>query len=300
LHLAASAGKAKLIELMSKQNFNVKWDPLNAEQKTPLHLAIENGRHQIVKQLLNQDLDLVNATDANGFTPLHSACQNNLLKVVKAFEEQLVLEKVLEAQCWENNTPLHIACLNGDTALDIVNFLIKKNANIHAANKNGETPIHISASGGHKQLTDILLEKGADVNVLDAEGRTPVVLAVIGDHEPVVSRLLPKTNLRISVNSAMAVTQSEGVLSTLLGASTDDRLQKEVLPAVLKNDVKFIQLLSDRTGTKYLAKPLDDDGNTPLHFAAISGHHEIVETLLGAKPKPKKVKSSQFLGAGLS
>jgi len=46
LHLAASAGKAKLIELMSKQNFNVKWDPLNAKQKTPLHLAIENGRHQ--------------------------------------------------------------------------------------------------------------------------------------------------------------------------------------------------------------------------------------------------------------
>jgi len=41
----------------------------------------------------------------------------------------------------------------------------------------------------------------------------------------------------------MALTQSEGVLSTLLGASTDDRLQKEVLPAVLKNDVKFIQVL---------------------------------------------------------
>lgn len=49
--------------------------------------------------------------------------------------------------------------------------------------------------------------------------------------------------MRISVTSAMALTQSEGVLSTLLGASTDDRLQKEVLPAVLKNDVKFIQVL---------------------------------------------------------
>ena len=43
------------------------------------------------------------------------------------------------------------------------------------------------------------------------------------------------------------------------------------------------------TGTKYLAKPIDGDGNTPLHFAAIYGHHEIVETLLGARPKPKKV-----------
>lgn len=50
-------------------------------------------------------------------------------------------------------------------------------------------------------------------------------------------------NLRISVTSAMALTQSEDVLSTLLGESTDDRLQKEVLPAVLENDVKFIQVL---------------------------------------------------------
>lgn len=145
-----------------------------------------------MKQLLYQNPDLINATDSNGFTPLHCACQKNLLKVVKAFEEQLVLEKVLEAQCQENNTPLHIACLNGDTALDIVNLLIKKNANIHAANKNGETPMHISAGGGHEQLTNTLLKKGADVNVQDAKGRTPVILAVIGGHKPVVSLLLPK------------------------------------------------------------------------------------------------------------
>jgi len=58
--------------------------------------------------------------------------------------------------------------------------------------------------------------------------------------------------------------------------------------------------LADWTGTKYLAKPIDGDENTPLHFAAIYGHHEIVETLLRAKPQPKKVKSSQFLGSGCS
>jgi len=46
LHLAASAGKAKIIELMSEQNFDIKWDPLNAKQKTPLHLASESGHHQ--------------------------------------------------------------------------------------------------------------------------------------------------------------------------------------------------------------------------------------------------------------
>ena len=82
--------------------------------------------------------------------------------------------------------------MNGDKSLDIVNFLIEKNANVHAKNKNGKTPMHISASGGYLQLTNTLLKKGADVNVQDAEGHTPLILAVICDHKSVVSLLLPK------------------------------------------------------------------------------------------------------------
>ena len=144
-----------------------------------------------MRQLLNRDSEVLNYKDSNGFTALHCACQNNLLKVVKAFEEQLDLE-VLEAQTLENNTPLHIACMNGDESLDVVNYLIEMNANIHATNKIGETPIHISASRGYEQLTNILLEKGADVDVQDGEGRTPVILAAISDHTPVISLLLPK------------------------------------------------------------------------------------------------------------
>ena len=145
-----------------------------------------------MKQLLNLDPKIVHARDCNGFTALHCACQNNLLMTVKAFEEQMDFEEVLEAQTLENNTPLHIACMNGDESLDVVNYLIKKNANVYAANKNGETPIHISASRGNEQLTNILLEKGADVDVQDGEGRTPVILAAISDHKPVISLLLPK------------------------------------------------------------------------------------------------------------
>ena len=145
-----------------------------------------------MRQLLNGDPDVVHARDPNGFTALHCACQNNLLMTVKAFEEQLKLEEVLEAQTQENNTPLHIACMNGDKSLNVVNFLIEMKANVHAANKNGETALHISASRGYVQLTSILLEKGADVDTQDAKGRAPVILAAMRDHKPVISLLLPK------------------------------------------------------------------------------------------------------------
>ena len=145
-----------------------------------------------MKQLLNLDPKIVHARDCNGFTALHCTCQNNLLMTVKAFEEQLDLEEVREAQTLENDTPLHISCMNWDRSLDVVNFLIKKNANVLAVNKSGETPIHISARRGNEQLTNILLEKGAGLDTQDAKGRTPVILAAIHDHKPVISLLLPK------------------------------------------------------------------------------------------------------------
>ena len=145
-----------------------------------------------MRQLLNGNPEVVHARDPYGFSALHCACQNNMLMAVKAFEEQLDLEEVLEAQTKEKNTPLLIACMNGDESLDVVNYLIEMKANVHAANKNGETAIHISASRGYVQLTNILLERGADVDTQDAKGRAPVILAAMRDHKPVISLLLPK------------------------------------------------------------------------------------------------------------
>jgi len=52
-----------------------------------------------------------------------------------------------------------------------------------------------------------------------------------------------RTNLRKTVTSAMVLTQTEDVLSRLLGASSDDRMKKEVIPAIVENDVDFIQVL---------------------------------------------------------
>ena len=51
----------------------------------------------------------------------------------------------------------------------------------------------------------------------------------------------PRSSLRNSVVSAIKLAQNE-VVSRLLKASSDSVMKKEVIAAILNNDVKFIQV----------------------------------------------------------
>ena len=46
LHIAASDGLTRVIELMLEWKHEIKCDVKNAEGKTPMHLAAENGHHK--------------------------------------------------------------------------------------------------------------------------------------------------------------------------------------------------------------------------------------------------------------
>ena len=83
-------------------------------------------------------------------------------------------------------------CINGDSSLDIVKYLIEQNANVNATNKNGETPLHISASNGFTKLTQELLRREVNVDVQDTWGRTPLICAAMNKQEPVILLLLPR------------------------------------------------------------------------------------------------------------
>ena len=139
------------------------------------------------------DAAVVKARDSKGFTPLHCACEKGALIVVKAFKSQLQVEDVRETQTYgTENTPLHIACMNGNSSLDIVRYLIEQNANVNARNINGETPLHISASNGFTKLTQELLKRKVNVDVEDTSGRTPLICAALSNHDSGVSLLLQK------------------------------------------------------------------------------------------------------------
>jgi hypothetical protein len=70
---------------------------------------------------------------------------------------------------------LHVAVANGHK--DVVDLLLRRNADLEARTDNGVTLLHEAAAFGNKEIAASLLERGADTQAADNAGRTPLSLA---------------------------------------------------------------------------------------------------------------------------
>jgi len=116
----------------------------------PLHLAASEGDVELVKELLEQGLN-VNARDMHGLTPLHVAALKGHTEVAKVLLEHGADVNARE-ECFEN-TPLHLTLEKGH--LEVVKVLLEHGADINAENSFGETPKDI-ASGRSKDIEQFL------------------------------------------------------------------------------------------------------------------------------------------------
>ena len=72
--------------------------------------------------------------------------------------------------------PLHIAAAKGD--LQMVNWLLQKQADVDCIDRNGSTPLHLAVTAGHLGVVVALLDAGADGHFIDGFRRTPLDLVL--------------------------------------------------------------------------------------------------------------------------
>jgi len=75
----------------------------------------------------------------------------------------------------DGNTPLHVAsgCGTGVARLDLVEALLAKGARVDPRNRWGDTPLlAVAAAAGGQDLMTLLLSHGADIKAADNEGST--------------------------------------------------------------------------------------------------------------------------------
>ena len=126
----------------------------------------------VVKEIISREPSLAKSVDLKQTTPLHYACQQGHLNVVKAHESLPEVKEVWIARNSDFDTPLHLSCES--MSVQIVYYLISNGANANAKNSKSLTPLHIAAQNGHVGIVEMLLNKGAKVNCYDMKKYTPL------------------------------------------------------------------------------------------------------------------------------
>ncbi|KAI9732413.1 MAG: hypothetical protein M1834_001621 [Cirrosporium novae-zelandiae] len=328
LHVACQLGWTECVKMLLDHGAKVPTESDAVE--TPLGFAIANGHFGVVRVLLNGDKSLISFcgkplvqaarkgksdmvkfllengadishTDFMGQTALHKACISGHMDLV---EYLLNYPKVtVDPVDQSERTPLYFAAERG--YLDIVNLLIKHDANVNYLDRRWETAMFKPAGNGHTAVVSRLLDVGTNPTKLDMWDRTPLRFAAMRGRKDIVRMLLERTKIDQNKPDWMG----RPVLHA--GAAYLRQGQEEVIDILFEHGAQpatqgyeggsalhaAISRESDQPPvTKDLVEKLihygvpidtvDEHGKTPLALAVQSENLEVVEHLLksGASP----------------
>ncbi|KAJ7989398.1 hypothetical protein DPEC_G00304130 [Dallia pectoralis] len=171
LHYAAWQGKSDSVLLLLRSGAGV--NGVSQDGHIPLHLAAQYGHYDVSEMLLQHQSNpcLINKAKK---TPLDLACEFGRVKVAQLLLSSNMVVALLEGDRKEPtdsafNTPLHLAARNGHK--DIIRLLLKAGIDLNRATKAG-TALHEAALYGKTEVVKQLLDAGIDVNIRNTYNQT--------------------------------------------------------------------------------------------------------------------------------
>lgn len=159
-----------LLALATAQVTFAQDDPVPGDIFAAIKLRNVNA---VVQMLQNDAKQTLQATTAEGITPLHYAAQLDEAEIVL----RLLIAGANPNITTENNltTPLHWAAHQGAT--QSLRLLLRNHADPKLKTHKGYTAVHFAALGPKPELIQELIEAGVAIDELDAEGNTALHLA---------------------------------------------------------------------------------------------------------------------------
>lgn len=141
--------------------------------RTPMHMAAGLASDEHIYVLLSYGANK-EIKSHQGLLPFHLALQgNNFQEPIKVFEKLLTKQSDVNLTICNGLSPLHMAAESG--ALVVVEWLLKRGANINLLDEFGRTILHLAAtstSPDGAQILEVLLGRGQDVDARDGVDMT--------------------------------------------------------------------------------------------------------------------------------
>ncbi len=128
--------------------------------------------------------------------------------------------------------PIHSA-IRWNKNIDEVTTLVKNKALANIEDPgNGNRPIHIAGQNGHLNIVEFLIKKGADVNAKNLKGNTAFHMALEYDYYPVCLKLIEAgadlnivNDLGFPANKGIEGTKSLSLLAFSVATTTEEALK---------------------------------------------------------------------------
>ena len=274
LHKAAYRGNLDVVKVLISE-FKAGVNAPTNSGETPLHRAAYWGHLDVVKVLVSEFKAGVNAPTNSGETPLHEAAYRDYLDVVKVLISEFKAD--VNAHTGSGETPLHKATSKGHLSV-VRMLLLESETDVNVCNKSGNTSFDMAVSRNSEEMALVLMNEFH----CNTKGGTPYIhTACERGWVDLVRALVQKHGTDI-LNHKFGVTTSLHVLAKSYGHKVALMLIKEFGSSV--RDLKGQSLLhiACEEGNDSLVRTLilkgkadvtarDNEGNTPLHVAAMNG-----------------------------
>ncbi|CAG5074072.1 Similar to ANK1: Ankyrin-1 (Homo sapiens) [Cotesia congregata] len=170
LHRAVQFEQLDIVKMLVAKKVDV--NAFSAVKETALMIAAYYDFSEIADFLLKNKADPRLENESN-LSALDVAIMKNSLDTFHLLYESLKVEVTDKIN--PKFKPLHDAAFYGKAVM--AKFLIEQKFDVNGLNLNGNTPLHMAASGNHPLIVDILLEHGAHYDSENSENKKPWNLA---------------------------------------------------------------------------------------------------------------------------
>ncbi|MBZ5724192.1 MAG: ankyrin repeat domain-containing protein [Acidobacteriia bacterium] len=119
----------------------------------------------------------------------------------------------VNARSRQGRTPLMLAALRPGGS-PVVALMLTSGADVHVADKRGNTALGLAASIGEVETMRLLLSKGADPEATNEKGETPLIMATKSKQADAVGLLIQK-GVRVNVTSTSSNTVRHGPIAMI-------------------------------------------------------------------------------------
>ena len=154
-----------------------------AQEKLDVFEVARKGTVEELKLALQQNPNVINSVNTDGYSPLILACYRENNEVAK-----FLIEKGANINFKSGlGTPLMACSAKGNIV--IAKFLIEKKADINSTDENGMSAIMYSVMFKNYEFAKLLIQNKATIEVKDNRGNSPLDYAILADDDKMIEIL---------------------------------------------------------------------------------------------------------------